>query len=572
MSVASTFASTMPTRTVGISRQFFSSIPAAKNIFGATPSSAASHRWSRLSLPLARQINQRGFSYRVLGSGPPTASRTPTSEDDDGTGVFEAECLVDRLGVMAHDRVDLEKLRFKRILKDILRDRAGWVLPTLVQTVLALEKHPSALESPAVDVVLQRLVAGLSLTSEGLEKEDLAGILLQLAQARLYPGSGSEALLAESSSKAGPASPAEDEEKRSEKEEDDQEEWLTALRPKVRPRIEGSRTLLPQRKQAKAKAKATATAAATASANESALLPSEKLPNRNDEISRAQFQALFWKQLLPQVMEDAQELTLRRKVDLLFALCTAWESFPENESLLQDEGLKVSISRLAMASWEQAAPLFLSHQQHPEVASLSRLLLCLGTLSQFRVFESEGEVSSTRLATLISRTLKVDLFSSASVPRLLEVHLGLEGLGLNSTAPRHGRAVQRLISSHLQGASGATGGMQNHELVEALLLLRSVGRLTAEEPVVLPLLQRATNSVDSLNRGERMVLRGLLSMLARDAKNNLDDTKVVLGSSEDDRLSSASSAVATICRLEHLDWFSRKPRAQVSWWKCRGAF
>lgn len=106
-----------------------------------------------------------------------------------------------------------------------------------------------------------------------------------------------------------------------------------------------------------------------------------------------------------------------------------------------------------------------------------------------------------------------------------------------------------------------------HEMCETLGLLRILGRLTPDEPLVFDFIRSAVNSVDRLRRGERLILRDHLEHLAR----QLDfDPGVSWEELAQAPPFPAGSPEAALCLLARYDWFSRKNRAHVSWYRNRG--
>eukprot|EP00913_Durusdinium_trenchii_P023695 g22256.t1 len=107
------------------------------------------------------------------------------------------------------------------------------------------------------------------------------------------------------------------------------------------------------------------------------------------------------------------------------------------------------------------------------------------------------------------------------------------------------------------------------ELCEALLVLKTCGRLTPEQPFVFDFVRLAANNVDRLKRGERRVLRTLLEHLAQHLGFEPGVSWVDLAQAPAPQ-HAPGSPEASICMLARHDWFSRKSRAHTSWFRQRG--
>lgn len=106
------------------------------------------------------------------------------------------------------------------------------------------------------------------------------------------------------------------------------------------------------------------------------------------------------------------------------------------------------------------------------------------------------------------------------------------------------------------------------ELCETLQLMKSFGRLSPDEPFVFDMVRLAANQVDRLQRGERKMLRGLLEHLASQLGFEAGVSWVDLAQAPAGH--DLGSPEAAVCLLARYDWFSRKSRAQTSWFHQRG--
>ncbi|CAE7435152.1 CHR23 [Symbiodinium natans] len=162
----------------------------------------------------------------------------------------------------------------------------------------------------------------------------------------------------------------------------------------------------------------------------------------------------------------------------------------------------------------------------------------------------------------VLRLLDLDRLD-AELPELVLLRHGLLGLGLGEN--RLTQQAQDMAEARCMARGAAAVSML--EMCETLGLLRTIGRLTPDEPFVFDFIRSAANNVDRLRRGERVNLRGHLEHLAKQLAFDPGTSWEELAQAPP---FPAGSPEAALCLLARYDWFSRKKRAQVSWYRNRG--
>eukprot|EP00930_Biecheleria_cincta_P002702 TRINITY_DN103695_c0_g1_i1.p1 TRINITY_DN103695_c0_g1~~TRINITY_DN103695_c0_g1_i1.p1 ORF type:complete len:446 (-),score=76.37 TRINITY_DN103695_c0_g1_i1:99-1436(-) len=187
-------------------------------------------------------------------------------------------------------------------------------------------------------------------------------------------------------------------------------------------------------------------------------------------------------------------------------------------------------------------------------------------VAAFGLMQSGGFLpDGNAVAQRVLRTLDIECFDlTTELPVLLLLDTGLRGLGLAES--RLGEAGGTIIKDRL-AATGAAA-VPSSELCEALLMLRSCGRLKPSEPWVCDLIRHAANNVDRLKRGEKVAFQRLLVQVADQMEDRPGKSLANLAQAPP---YPAGSPEAAVCLLARYNWFDRKSRQQVSWFKCRGA-
>lgn len=152
--------------------------------------------------------------------------------------------------------------------------------------------------------------------------------------------------------------------------------------------------------------------------------------------------------------------------------------------------------------------------------------------------------------------------SGLAMPELTLLCRGLDLLDQGSLLKQARQLQQERLT--LRGAAA----VPMLELCETLQLMKSFGRLSPDEPFVFDMVRLAANQVDRLQRGERKMLRGLLEHLASQLGFEAGVSWVDLAQAPAGH--DLGSPEAAVCLLARYDWFSRKSRAQTSWFHQRG--
>eukprot|EP00811_Abedinium_folium_P034513 NODE_7388_length_1583_cov_7.656593.p1 GENE.NODE_7388_length_1583_cov_7.656593~~NODE_7388_length_1583_cov_7.656593.p1 ORF type:complete len:425 (+),score=112.31 NODE_7388_length_1583_cov_7.656593:89-1363(+) len=257
----------------------------------------------------------------------------------------------------------------------------------------------------------------------------------------------------------------------------------------------------------------------------------------------ASARALLWQQLLPRGL--AGDATGRE--ELLLASAVSWQ-VAHSDSLrvkVQPALHKAAVDGLADAA---ALPRRLGVDAVP----LARLLSALGLLRAQDALPPLGD-SDVALARRLMRRLSREALKRADLQTLMLLDLGLRNLGLGRShaAKDTGERIKARV------AAAASSGHGLATVCAALLLLRACGRLLPRAPWIFELVRAATNGSDRLTRSERTVMREVLLELAG-----------ALGNAQAHSFR-AGSVEASIARLTRLDWFGRRPRAEVSWYQQR---
>ena len=205
----------------------------------------------------------------------------------------------------------------------------------------------------------------------------------------------------------------------------------------------------------------------------------------------------------------------------------------------------------------------------------------------------------------VQRLLDLDRLEDLRLPELVLLCQGLQGLGLSSLLEQ----ARRLQSERLTAQGGSVklfrmapgaGSPKALELCEAFQLLEISGRPSlrlrssvfqvsrlSPEPSVFDMIRLAANHVDRLKRGERHLLQEMrLGALSLSGALRLGSLAKQLGFEPGSRLTqgqhAAGSREAALCTLARwgearaelcclrFNWFERKSRAQVSWFRNRG--
>ncbi|CAK9046583.1 unnamed protein product [Durusdinium trenchii] len=179
------------------------------------------------------------------------------------------------------------------------------------------------------------------------------------------------------------------------------------------------------------------------------------------------------------------------------------------------------------------------------------------------MMQEQGVELPTNTSQRVLRLLDLERFENTELPELVLLYQGLRGLGLESRIKEARELQQERLKQRGAAAVPAL------ELCEALLVLKTCGRLTPEQPFVFDFVRLAANNVDRLKRGERRVLRTLLEHLAQHLGFEPGVSWVDLAQAPAPQ-HAPGSPEASICMLARHDWFSRKSRAHTSWFRQRG--
>lgn len=257
----------------------------------------------------------------------------------------------------------------------------------------------------------------------------------------------------------------------------------------------------------------------------------------------------LWSSLLPQALSATMALSAdasRLRGRALLAAAIAWRRIPSLEA--QREALPKLAAAIEVGLESIKSPAL---RGGPD--ALSEFVGALGILSAHSALEPilalplDGIERRRVPNEVLVRSLLPTYCEGAGLPSLLLLDVGLRGLGLGDS--RLGAESHEKFTELLEAAPGM------REVVASLLTLRAIGHLGPSEPWVLDLVRLATNAIDALQEGERAALRGILESLAQ-----VTDCS---------RPHPAGSAEAMICGLARHQWFSRKSRSQISWYKQR---
>lgn len=455
--------------------------------------------WNRLGVPQGPRVRtasvaaqRRTLGERVHGR---SSDLYPTATVD----CLHANSPLAQLELLATQRVDPEKLRWQRLIENLLSSRESFAAPNSVRAVAAVVQHPLALTTSSSVALVDRAVGSLLLSIEGVSVTEKVTMSLAIAYTRLH---GELKIVHRGA-----------------------ENW---------DRLDAPLELESSAKDLQCK---------------------PRLADRQDTcyLEGKAAHNLFWGHLVPSCLAGGADLPHEARVDTLLAIALAWRTLPSTDIMAAIE----PALRSTAASALDAIPSWREWSQGG-VRPVAHLVWALGMLeAQGAPYGAPGKTGSRLL-----RSLEIDWFVHERLPDLLMLILGLHGLALGAT--RLGREADALLQDVFHSLRSDTPASQG--VCEALLLLRACGKLKVGERWACALMRRAANDVDRLQRGERKALRALLAELASSLTCNADMANTHGALPHPD-----SSAEAAISYLVRHDWFARKSRAQISWWRCRGA-
>jgi len=274
-------------------------------------------------------------------------------------------------------------------------------------------------------------------------------------------------------------------------------------------------------------------------------------------------QDLFWNHLLPRVLRDPPEsMTLSERVEMLLAVAVAWRTIAKCQS--SHDTIKGCMRALANSVvGDLGTPAY----NVADARILARFIAAMGLL-ELQAFQPQSTVhqnkdSRTNMASL-KRMMQVERFQQLDLQTLMLLKIGIDCLRIESCTT--GQEISELILARLR-PPGAIN-LPLRDVCNALLLLCSCGGIAVGEPLFHQLLSFAANSVDQLQHGERRVMGIVLGYFAAqvDGVSTPHDKSLPFNPQPH-----SDEQAASIRKLARYNWFARRHRAQMSWFKCRGA-
>lgn len=256
--------------------------------------------------------------------------------------------------------------------------------------------------------------------------------------------------------------------------------------------------------------------------------------------------ALLWNQLLPRGFKGLDKGQSSHRVELLLAAALGWRTLADNNVKMM---IQPSLKKAVAVSLDDPV-LWQRNPVNP--ASPALFIGALGLLNAQAALSRSSKSEAQQIRGIVRRFDRESL-QQVNLSSVLLLDLGLRALGLESSLL--GSEVRKQVALHIAATTSRRRSVRH--LCDALLMMKSCGRLAPREPWVFELVCTAANASDRLQPSERYVLSTLLDHLNDSLRAN-QQQEFQPGSVE-----------ASIRVLSRYNWFARRNRSEISWYQQR---